>query len=83
MPHRDTSLKFRRSLIMAVLLFAACAVFAQTACYAAAKNVLFINSYSYDFDTVPTVINGVKEELAGVASIHYLFMLLQTPQPVQ
>jgi len=59
---------------MAVLLFAACAVFAQTACYAAAKNVLFINSYSYDFDTVPTVINGVKEELAGVASIHYLFM---------
>jgi signal transduction histidine kinase/ABC-type uncharacterized transport system substrate-binding protein/BarA-like signal transduction histidine kinase len=72
--HTDGSFKFIRSLTLTVLLCAVCVLFAQTSCCAATKNVLFINSYSYDFDTVPTVINGVKKELAGVASIHYLFM---------
>jgi len=38
------------------------------------KHVLFINSYGYDFETVPVVIKEVSEELKGAASIQYLFM---------
>ena len=61
--------------LAALLLFFA-DFWAASASFAAArvKNVLFINSYSYDFDTVPTVIKGVREGLKGVAAIHYLFM---------
>ena len=38
------------------------------------KNVLFLNSYSRDFMTVPIVINQVENELSGMAKIQYLFM---------
>ena len=38
------------------------------------KNVLFINSYSYEFDTVPIVLDRVSTRLNGVASVQYLFM---------
>jgi signal transduction histidine kinase/ABC-type uncharacterized transport system substrate-binding protein/AmiR/NasT family two-component response regulator len=59
----------------AVLTVVACLLCPAANAFAAGtKNVLFINSYSYDFDTVPTVIQGVKSELKGIASIHYLFM---------
>ena len=42
--------------------------------YPAQKNVLFINSYSYEFDTVPIVLNEVAPRLKGVASVQYQFM---------
>jgi signal transduction histidine kinase len=38
------------------------------------KHVLFLNSYSRDFITVPVVINQVEDELAGIAKIQYFFM---------
>lgn len=38
------------------------------------KNILFINSYGYDFETVPVVINEVSKRMKGIASIQYLFM---------
>jgi signal transduction histidine kinase/BarA-like signal transduction histidine kinase len=38
------------------------------------KQVLFINSYGYDFETVPVVMQEVSDKLKGVASIQYLFM---------
>jgi len=38
------------------------------------KQVLFINSYGYDFETVPVVMKEVSEKLRGIASIQYLFM---------
>ena len=36
--------------------------------------VLFINSYGYDFETVPIIINKVDVPLRQTASIQYLFM---------
>jgi len=38
------------------------------------KQVLFINSYGYDFETVPVVMKEVSERLSGIASVQYLFM---------
>lgn len=38
------------------------------------KQVLFINSYGYDFETVPVVMKEVSDSLGDVASIQYLFM---------
>ena len=38
------------------------------------KNILFINSYGYDFETVPIVINEVSNCLSDIATIHYIFM---------
>ena len=38
------------------------------------KQVLFLNSYSRDFFTVPLVINHVEAELKNIASIQYIFM---------
>jgi len=38
------------------------------------KQVLFINSYGYDFETVPVVMKEVSERLSGTASVQYLFM---------
>ena len=38
------------------------------------KQVLFINSYGYDFETVSVVTKAVEERLRGTASIQYLFM---------
>jgi len=38
------------------------------------KQVLFINSYGYDFETVPVVMKEVSEKLSGTASVQYLFM---------
>ena len=62
--------------VCSVCVAAACLLcfFAGTSSAGDSKYVLFINSYSYDFDTVPTVIQGVEKELKGVATINYLFM---------
>ena len=38
------------------------------------KQVLFLNSYSRDFFTVPLVINNVEASLKNIASIQYVFM---------
>lgn len=38
------------------------------------KHVLFLNSYGYDFETVPIVVKEVAKKLNGVASVQYLFM---------
>ena len=38
------------------------------------KQILFINSYGYDFETVPVVINEVSDRLKSDNTIHYLFM---------
>jgi signal transduction histidine kinase/CheY-like chemotaxis protein len=38
------------------------------------KQVLFINSYSRDFFSVPLVVNHVETELKNIASIQYIFM---------
>jgi signal transduction histidine kinase/BarA-like signal transduction histidine kinase len=38
------------------------------------KQVLFINSYGYDFETVSVVVGAVSERLKDVASVQYLFM---------
>ncbi len=37
-------------------------------------NILFINSYGYDFETVPIIITQVESALKDTASIQYLFM---------
>ena len=71
------SVRFRLGSVVRLVVLASvlCVVSAQAAAAAQAmKYVLFINSYSYDFDTVPTVIEGVRQELRGVAAVHYLFM---------
>ena len=36
--------------------------------------VLFISSYSYDWESIPAQMKGIKEALAENATIHYLFM---------
>ena len=38
------------------------------------KHVLFINSYGYDFETVPIIVNKVDWALKQTVSIQYLFM---------
>ena len=38
------------------------------------KRVLFINSYSRDYATVPVVVNQVEQELKGLATLQYVFM---------
>jgi signal transduction histidine kinase/ActR/RegA family two-component response regulator len=38
------------------------------------KQVLFLNSYSRDFFTVPQVVNHVESELKNIATIQYIFM---------
>jgi signal transduction histidine kinase/CheY-like chemotaxis protein len=38
------------------------------------KQVLFINSYGYDFETVPIVMKEVSDRLKGKYTIQYLFM---------
>jgi signal transduction histidine kinase/CheY-like chemotaxis protein len=68
----------RRSVFFLVLL---CAVFSAFTIPVRAENsggsrkqVLFINSYGYDFETVPVVMKEVSERLGSTASIQYLFM---------
>lgn len=70
--------KYRRRIPLLVLLFlfillSAIPVHAEDA-ETGQKQVLFINSYGYDFETVPVVIKEVSEKLSGAASIQYLFM---------
>ncbi len=38
------------------------------------KKVLFISSYSYDWESVPEQLNGLSESLKNSADIQYLFM---------
>ena len=38
------------------------------------KQILFLNSYSQDFITVPIVMKRVEEELKDIATIQYVFM---------
>ena len=38
------------------------------------NRVLFINSYSRDYLTVPVVVNNVEKELKDIATIQYIFM---------
>ncbi len=47
---------------------------AHSADIVSSKRVLFINSYSRDYVTVPVVVNEVERELKGVATIQYVFM---------
>jgi hypothetical protein len=70
--------KYRRRIPLLVLpflfiLLSAIPAHAEDA-EAGQKQVLFINSYGYDFETVPVVIKEVSEKLSGAASIQYLFM---------
>jgi hypothetical protein len=46
----------------------------ETAPASVPKRVLFLNSYSRDFATVPVVVNQVEQELKGLATLQYLFM---------
>ena len=63
------------SLCAFTLPTAFCAVASLDSPVAAApKRVLFINSYSQDFITVPVVIRQVEQELKGIATIQYMFM---------
>jgi len=52
-----------------MLIFPVCA-----AAEAGQKQILFINSYGYDFETVPMVIQSVSTRLKEKNAIHYLFM---------
>ena len=38
------------------------------------KHVLFINSYSSDFITVPVIITHLEEDLKNIATIQYIYM---------
>ncbi len=38
------------------------------------KNILFINSYGYDFETVPVIVNQIERAFKQTASVQYLFM---------
>lgn len=38
------------------------------------RQILFINSYGYDFETVPVVMQEVSGKLGSIFSIQYLFM---------
>ena len=71
----------RRFLKVAVMIVVMALLATLSFCAAAradggapSKKVLFINSYSFDFETVPIVVSGVEQELDGLASIQYLYM---------
>lgn len=46
----------------------------ETSSTSTPKRVLFLNSYSRDFITVPMVVDQVEQELKGLATLQYLFM---------
>jgi len=46
----------------------------ETSSASTPKRVLFLNSYSRDFITVPVVVDQVEQELKGLATLQYLFM---------
>jgi signal transduction histidine kinase/CheY-like chemotaxis protein len=69
-------------LLIAVFLFAILAVLPFSKVLASGESVppapkqhiLFINSYSRDFSTVPVVISAVEEKVKDIASTQYIFM---------
>jgi len=65
-----------RGLMVPFLLFSFIYCFSQIAEAGAVgqNRVLFINSYSRDYLTVPVVVNNVEKELKDIATIQYIFM---------
>ncbi len=63
----------KKNLLIIQILFLICLVFC-TASADSPKRVLFINSYEYDFETVPIVMEELSKALNGKAAIQYLFM---------
>ena len=46
-----------------------------------AKQVLFISSYSLDWESVPKQIDGINAEIGNSADMHYLFMYGKDLEP--
>jgi signal transduction histidine kinase/BarA-like signal transduction histidine kinase len=72
--HKQGSLRIALLFILACVILLAfnMPVFADNS--EDEKHVLFINSYGYDFETVPIVEKEISQRLSGVASVQYLFM---------
>ena len=72
--HRQGSLRIVLLFVLACAILSAFSmpVFADNS--EDEKHVLFINSYGYDFETVPIVEKEISQRLSGVASVQYLFM---------
>ena len=65
---------FVMALFSLIFIFGSVAQATDNAESVSQKHVLFINSYSYDYDTVPIVASGVEKEIRDIAIINYVFM---------
>ena len=64
-----------------LLFFVFCVVLPPSARAEEAKQVLFISSYSLDWESVPKQIDGINAEIGNSADMHYLFMYGKDLEP--